>query len=354
MRQIAPAFILSLAGTLFITYAFEIRHFFKNLLLFTSLFATLANADYFIRLLKGKVKKGGAALAHVGFALVILGSLLSAGNKKIISRNTTPVNLNFEDSDEDANQENVMLIKNDTVLMQPFYITYQQRRVEDKYVYFDIDYLKVNPEGKYEKQFRLSPFVQLNQQMGNVPEPATRHYWNRDIFTHITYADLDNLDARQQDAYAAEDTVKMSIGDSLFSSNSIIKLINFERQLDKDSLKLKTNDIALGVNISATTLEGKSYQARPVMVIRGNQLFSIDDEIEELGIKFGFAGIDTETEKLTILLSEKNANKGDFVIMQAIIFPYINVLWLGCIIMVLGSLIAVYNRVNKKRNTKND
>jgi cytochrome c biogenesis factor len=36
--------------------------------------------------------------------------------------------------------------------------------------------------------------------------------------------------------------------------------------------------------------------------------------------------------------------------MQAIIFPYINVLWIGIIIMVLGSLLAAWNRFMLGKN----
>jgi len=234
--------------------------------------------------------------------------------------------------------------------MEPYYVTYTNRRVEkDKFVYFDMDYLKVNAQGQYEKKFTLSPYVQLNQQMGNVPEPSTAHFWNRDIFTHITYADLENLDSNAMEMYGEADSLQLTIGDSLFSSNSVIKLTSFERQLNKDSLKLDSNDIALGVNIQANTLTGKTFEATPIMVIRGNRVFTIQDEMDELGLKFGFNGINPENEKLSILLSEKNKNAGDFVIMQAIVFPYINVLWIGCIVMVLGTLVAVVNRIRKQK-----
>jgi cytochrome c-type biogenesis protein CcmF len=88
------------------------------------------------------------------------------------------------------------------------------------------------------------------------------------------------------------------------------------------------------------------------MVIRGNQIFSIEDDIDELGLQFQFIGVNPDSEKLKILLAEKNANSGDFVIMQAIVFPYINILWLGCIIMFLGTLIAVINRVRTNKSGK--
>lgn len=347
-KQIAPSLVISIIATIGLAYALAIKELFLIILLFTSLFAVLANTDYFFRMFKGNVKKGGSALAHVGFGLVILGSLLSAGNKKIISKNRTQVNINFEEN-KNANNENVMLLKNDTVLMEPYYVTYTNRRIEDKYVYFDMDYLKVNSLGKYEKQFTLSPFVQLNEQMGNVPEPSTKHFLEKDIFTHITYADLENLDSAAQDAFRDPDTLNLKVGDSLFSSNAIIRIEKFNRTVNKDSLQLNQEDIALGVSISATTIEGKVYTAQPVMVIRGNRIFSINHTIEELGIDFGFNGIDPETEKLKILIAEQNKNSGDFVIMQAIVFPYINVLWIGIIVMVIGSLIAVWNRVSMRK-----
>ncbi|MDA9312539.1 cytochrome c biogenesis protein CcsA [Vicingaceae bacterium] len=349
-KKIAPSFMISFAAAIIMAVQLKIRDVFLITLLFTSLFAVLANLDYLLRIIKGNVKKGGSAIAHVGFGLVILGSLLSAGNKKIISKNRTQVNINFEDN-KNANNENVMLLRNDTILMDSYYITYTQRRVDGKNVYFDMDYLKVNEKGKYQKEFRLSPFVQLNEQMGNVPEPDTKHFIDKDIFTHITYADLENLDSTTQEIYRDSDTLNLKIGDSLFTSNSIIKLSNFERNIDKEKLRLLESDIALGVKITAKTLEGKYFEANPIMVIRGNNIFSINSEIDELGLQFGFAGIDPDTEKLKILLAEKNKNSGDFVIMQALVFPYINVLWVGIIVMVLGSLLAAWNRIRSNKSS---
>ena len=126
LKNITPSFIISFATAIFMVVQLQIRDVFLIALLFTSLFAVLANADYFFRIIRGSIKKGGSAIAHVGFGMVILGSLLSAGNKKIISKNRTQVNINFENN-KDANNENVMLLLNDTVLMDSYYVTYKQR-----------------------------------------------------------------------------------------------------------------------------------------------------------------------------------------------------------------------------------
>ena len=44
-------------------------------------------------------------------------------------------------------------------------------------------------------------------------------------------------------------------------------------------------------------------------------------------------------------MSEKLANNKDFIVMKAFVFPYINVLWLGCIIMAIGTGIAIRERI---------
>ena len=38
----------------------------------------------------------------------------------------------------------------------------------------------------------------------------------------------------------------------------------------------------------------------------------------------------------------------DYIVMKALIFPYINVLWLGVVVMVIGFFLSFYNRKTKK------
>ena|SRR5690554_38729 len=352
LKIITPSIIAAIIAAFGMAYVLEIRKPFLNLLLFSSFFAIFSNVDYFIRMFRGSVKKGGSTIAHIGFGMLVLGSLLSAGNTDIISKNTTPVNIKF-DNDKDANDENIMMIKGDTVLMEPYFVTYLDRRIEDKFVYYDMDYLKLDAEGRYVKQFTLSPFVQLNEQMGNVPEPSTKHYWNRDIFTHITYADLDNLDENSQEEYRDADTLEIAIGDSIFISNSVIIIESLERNVDSSVHEMLTkNRIGLGLKIKARTLTGNTYEVMPLMIVdvENNRVFNPWVEIEELGVRFSYATTTKmDYDKVELRIAEKNKNSADFVIMQALVFPYINVLWIGCIVMVLGSFISAYNRVQERR-----
>src|SRR5665213_960197 len=56
--------------------------------LFASIFPLIANAFYLRTVLKWNLKVGGAAISHLGFALLIGGMLISSGNRKVISDNS--------------------------------------------------------------------------------------------------------------------------------------------------------------------------------------------------------------------------------------------------------------------------
>lgn len=159
------------------------------LLFITALFAVFANADYWLTILKGKVRKSGAAIAHIGFALIMLGALISTSKKTVISSNTSQRKVSGLGADFD-DKKSILLTQGDTLPMGPYLVTYVGKRREGIDVYFDVDYLKVNADNKPEFDFRLVPHVQDNPRMGKAPEPATRHYLNRDVYTHVTYADL--------------------------------------------------------------------------------------------------------------------------------------------------------------------
>jgi cytochrome c-type biogenesis protein CcmF len=39
----------------------------------------------------------------------------------------------------------------------------------------------------------------------------------------------------------------------------------------------------------------------------------------------------------------------DYIVMKALIFPYINVLWLGIIITVIGTGMSIYQKIRVRR-----
>ncbi len=347
-RKITWSFVISFSVSILLLVLLKFDHFFLNLLLFTSLFALLANSDYLLRILNGKIKHGGASISHAGFALLVLGALISTGKMDIISQNTSGVDINMK-GEGNVNQKNILLAENDTLPMGDYKVVYEGSEKKGINIYYRVRYLQETDTG-LKTSFTLNPLIQTNKLMGNVPEPDTRHFWDKDIFTHITYADLERFEENAEDEYLSGDTLELSTGDSTYTSSCIIEVGEIVKEIDKEQYGLQESDLAIGVNINAFHKDGRESNIMPVLVIRGNELFSMLTEMEQFGLRFTFARLNPSTGKIKLIIEEKKSNGNDFIIMQAMVFPYINLLWTGCLIMVLGIFISIYTRVKRNRS----
>lgn len=350
LKKIAVSFIISIVLTILmvILTKFDDRYF--SVLLFSSIFATIANLDYMIRVLGGKVRKAGASIAHIGFALVLLGALISTSKKEVISQNTSGKDV-AQLGKSYSNNDNILLTQGDTLKMGKYFVTYVQKRHEGINIYFDVDYFTKDENGKLVKEFSLAPLLQTNPRMGNVAEPDTRHFLTYDVYTHITFADMETLQEKKAnnagDEYAQAKNHNLKKGDTLFSSNAIIIFDSLSVNVDKAKYQLKEGDIAVEAHLRVLDIKNK-YKANPIYVIRDNSIQPIESRVDELGLKFMFWQINPEDGKIQISLQEKKSNVRDFIVMQAMIFPYINILWIGCIVMAIGTVLAILERVRKK------
>jgi len=317
------------------------------MLFFAATFAVVANTDYFLRIVKGKITKGGSSIAHIGFGFILMGALVSTSMSKVISQNSSGVDVKVLGSDF-SNHDNIMLFKNDTIQMGDYFVSYSNKKQEGVNIYFDIDYYTKAETGEFIKAFTLNPLVQLNKTMGNVAEPDTRHFLTQDIYTHITYADLSPVETTStamRSEYMKPKEKMLAIGDTMFSSNAIIILHQLNTAIDRSEYELADNDIIVGAQLHVLKINGDIIVANPLYIIREMMVESIADSLPELGLKFLFKKIDPESGRIEISLSEKQANKRDFVVMKAIIFPFINILWTGCIFLILGSVLAIRQRI---------
>lgn len=316
-----------------------------TLLLFCALFAVAANIDFLITTLKGRIKFGGASIAHVGIGLILIGALVSNAARKTISENRLKVNL----GKDFPNTENIMLLKNDTLRMDKYYVSYTGKEKIDKNIFYNIDYFTLEgSQGGFIKKFSLKPFVQLNERMGNVAEPATKHYWNKDIYTFVQYAEIDKDKNNGNDEYNKPTDIKLQKGDTFSTSNSLMILEDIFSQKNED------NNLIIKAQFRAIDINNKEYTVSPEYKIIGMNAYSDDKELKELGLRVSFTGVLPKENKLEFKVAEKKSNSREFIIMKAMIFPHINILWLGCLFMVIGSWVAIIQRIKlNKRITPN-
>ncbi len=343
VKKISLSLVISIIISAFIEWQFEFARWQYVILLFCTVFAFVANLNYMILVLKGKSRLSGGTIAHMGIAFILLGALISNAEQQVISRNMLKVNL----GKDFPNNENILLYKGDTLPMGGYYISYRGKEKEGVNLLYKIDYYKANHEtGKFNLEFTLKPIVQINERMGNVSEPATHHFINRDIYTHITYANLDDLDQENNESVYNEPIIhKVALGDTFTTNNSLVVVESINKSVDKNALLLNDEDIAVSLRLQVIDVNKKIRYAEPIFIIKGQSTYTKEVTIEDLGLKFSFNKILPQENKLEIGLSEKKNNSREFIIMKAIIFPQINILWIGCLLMIIGTWLTIRKRI---------
>ena len=397
--------LVSIVLTSLVSYYFNFKWQEINyiLLLFTSFLAIAAVKTYWFKLKFSKLIVG-STIAHIGFALLVLGALISTGKSVKISENTSGINIK-KLNDEFNNNEEILLFKGDTLFMDKYFIHYKDKEKgsgkDSINIYYTVEYFGLgthvykpgqnvivkgvifqcvtehqptenfvadqanwreipnptlaeiqttkiwNPYGPGDKLFELHPRIQMNPIFGNVAEPSTKHYLDEDIYTHIRWAELEEA-AVDAEGYLPEQDHELQVGDTISASKSIIV---FERlQRVGDSIPgIEPEDIAAQARLKVVSSQAE-YFAEPIYILKDTSgVALIEAKVEEAGLKFALTQIDPSEGHVHIAIAEKEANKREFIVMQAIVFPGINILWLGCILMTIGTLIAVIQRIAKGR-----
>ncbi|GGH71553.1 cytochrome c biogenesis protein CcsA [Phaeocystidibacter marisrubri] len=345
-RSTAKQFWKSISASIFITLVLTVvmvltlgmKHPLYIVMLFTSTWAVIANLDFWFRV--GRKWKGisGPSVAHVGFGMILLGTLISQGQQEVITQNQS-----FLADDLPANK-NKLLVLNDTAETRGYKMQWTNRSTDGRNIYFD---LNIWEPGDENVSFSVQPFFQINERMGNVPEPSTQHYWNRDIYTHVTYADLRDS-ATRFNPWQNEIEAQLEVSDPHFIFNKHQLTLDSVIVYDIQAADGQFSGATVGAALSIRTMQDSIYHAIPIYHITTEGESFEDAIIEEVGLKFQFASADANQQKIIIKAWEHREAQEDVIIVQAIVFPYINILWIGCILMGIGSFMAVYQRLKKK------
>ncbi len=319
-----------------------------TLMLIAGLFAVFANLQYFVSIIKGKIRHAGSSIAHIGFALILVGALISTSKKQTISQNTSTKNVASLGENFNA-QKSLLLTKGDTLQMGNYFVTYKGKERKGIDVFFNMDYFTKDENGKFIKAFELSPMVQDNPRMGQASNPDTKHFLEKDIYTHITYADLSDNREIKKDAYKEPTNFIGHVNDTIFAENAIILIESIATNLTEQQYANTDSTLIVTAVLKVTDINGKVYKAYPKYILKNNAVMPDAFELNELGLKFIFWKINPEEGSIEIQMSEEVSNTKEFVVLEAYIFPYINILWLGSLVMIIGTIIAILERrrVNK-------
>lgn len=318
--------------------------------LFASIYALFANTMYIWSGLNGKLKAAGGSVAHLGFALMIVGILISASNKKVISSSmANGINLQISGKDPLTKQtddplENLTLIRQVPAAMGPYEVTYLKDSLGNetgRRFYELLFQRKDKSTKKVLEEFTLNPDVYLMKGNNMSSNPDTKTYLSKDVFTFISYTiNKDNL---------PEDTAQFKIielaeGDTGFYSRGMFVLDSVVRNPDNGKYHFKPTDLALMADITFISKDSMHYKASPLIHLDQYGLNQVDDTVYAQNLYVKFAGVTEGTERKVKIGIKESDKIIEYVTLKAYIFPYINLVWLGLIIMALGTVMSAVQR----------
>jgi len=322
--------LLSFVVAVVLTAIYSVFHptRFLNLLLFGfSIFAVMTALDYMLRFFKNYQNKP-ASVTHIGFAVFLAGVVLTFTNERTISRD--PV----------SRADNVKLVKGKVTRLGDYHVVYSNRNTSVNETFYQLDFLNLKADSTYTLDFTLVPSINRHPQMGQVSNPATRHKMTKDVFTYVSHAhEVDFTDAY---GYSMLSHHHMKPGDTIVAMRSFIIF---------DSLRVEMpgNDMEK-INLHARyQIKSMMHPPREVWIsyhLDEETESFVDAYLEDMDIKLRFESV-TEQPKTIVLGIYGKAE--DHIILRAIIFPYIRLLWLGAFIMLGGLIWAMVKRIKRAK-----
>jgi cytochrome c-type biogenesis protein CcmF len=348
LKKLMVPFLLALLVAMLTIFFFELHYPDYVFLAVASWFAIFANIQYIIQPLKGKLRNAGGSLAHIGIGLMLAGILISQARQEVISVNRFGINYGGGFTEKD-NEENILLYQGKPELMKNFWqVTYLGDSLSRPSIFYKVRFEKLNEDGSVKRTFVLTPNILLNDKMGNSPNPSTHRSLVRDLYTHITMAPLKE-DGSLPDSLVVEKGT-YALGDTIFASRCFAVFESINADPVVDGLDKQPGDIALGARLRVVTNAGLSQNIEPVYYIRDLKAASIPADIEEPETRFYISKILPQEGKIEITTEQPLER---FIILKAIIFPMINLLWLGSLIMVAGIFVSMRKRIGDMKRPAN-
>jgi cytochrome c-type biogenesis protein CcmF len=454
-----------------------------TVLLFFGWFTVITNLDYLVSFARSNVKMAGSVVSHGGFGLMIVGILASGLNQEVISNNPFVMEGLIEGASEEQMRKNVLLFKNSPLIMDNYRVTYVEDTVEQFTRTFKVNYQRLDEDGDVVEEFNLYPNILYDKSFTKVAasNPSTKRYLDRDVFTHIASLPQveinmearkekeDSLNYKKYHAFPGEtikfrDTVPIRDQDTFFVKSYEAEVVSIDRspshpdyepeqgdlpvglkvrlqRTDEDSVytvkpvlvlrgqmlysypvqindisaKVRLNegifdavfgkelnmeyepftfeqgdkityngheiqfagfnrnpqhpnydpqpdDIAVSAMIQVQGNDGEQFSAQPVYLIRGSRPLNFKDEIQALNLHFRFTGIDPKAGTVELMIGEAegaaqplpfevatDSLRSDYIVLEAIEFPGINLFWLGSTLMMVGLLLSLFYRIGQRR-----
>jgi cytochrome c-type biogenesis protein CcmF len=275
---------------------------------------------------------------------MICGILISSSNKQVISDSkvngiSAPAGKDPMTKKDDNPNENLTLLRDIPTRMGDYVVTYKgdSSGHEKGRSFYSLNFSKKGEE--HSEGFQLKPDVYLMKDNNMSSNPDTRSFLTKDIFTYVSFAmNKDNL----KDTATFKETI-IGEGEKGYYKNGYFILNKVVKNPNNEKYHFKEDDIALMADITFVSKDSFHYRAMPLIRADNLGLAQTDDTIYAQNLYVRFVGVVNEGHKIKLGIKESETPI-DFVTVKAYVFPYINFVWLGLIVMAIGIIVSMIQR----------
>jgi cytochrome c-type biogenesis protein CcmF len=221
--------------------------------------------------------------------------------------------------------------------MSGYAVTYAgQEKTPEGYTRYVLDFKHENG-----RAFTLKPVVYKSNKEQWIQNPDLKLYFEKDIYVAVSPSLMFN-----ENGQGDPNEVKLARGDStvLGEKQFAVAFKAFDLNVDRSAMPDST-EIAVAAVLDVTNLQtGERQTVKPVYMIMKNRMQqSVRAGIPAWGVDLTFAGMNVNTGEINLIVQGVNVTPQDWLVVQAYEKPFINLVWLGIIIMSIGFVFA-YNR----------
>ena len=302
------------------------------LLLFVTFFALYGNTMVLWRIGRGNLRMAGGALSHIGFMIMMLGVIGSS-------------NFNNPIAGDNTGRENFVLTLGETKDVEGYQVSYRGKdfttQGRPQYV---LDF--VDPKGR---AFTMKPVAYKSNKDQWIQHPDIQNYIERDIFVAVSpnvMFDEGNQNTDKGGALTLSRSESVALGNNEYQLQFNSFNVNVESDLVPDSVS-----IAVGAMMNLTQVAtGETRELQPIYLVLpdGKQQF-IQNRIGEWGITVTFSGMNVNNGSGNFVVEGIDVAPEDWVLVQAYDKPFINLVWIGIIMLSGGFIVSIVRRSKDHR-----
>ncbi len=328
-RILALPAIVSVVATLVSVVGFHLYDVLGALLVFGSVFALVANLQVGWRIVKGNPKYAGGSVAHIGIAVMFLG---------------------FVGSAKYDNKETLSLTQGESVhTLGGYKLTYTGYKPIDAEKYaFDV---AVEKDGN---RYTVSPIMYYSKfNEGLMRNPDIVNLITKDFY-------LAPLSLEQAGSTGDPSVQKMEFkkGETKKIGDIEVTFVDFDFPVNRKAAMLEGKEVTIGALLVVRQYGKKPSEIIPSKVIKdgapvdipatfdGKHQFTLvnmnpdRENKEKSSVEIGYSNLVAQANL------DRKAN-ADVLVVEASVKPYINLVWSGVIIILVGFMVTVVRRAQE-------